>query len=212
VTWLSAVRFANWLHNGQSSGDTETGAYTLLGGTAVPTNASTVARNSGATWVLPSENEWYKAAYYNGPSGVYYDYATQSNSLPNNNQPASDTGNSANFLAPHPPGSSYTTGDSQYPFTSAGAYGNSESFYATFDQSGNVQEWTESRNLPFSQRVTRGGSAGDSAILLPASSRLSDSESSRFPFLGFRVALVPEPGSALLAGTVAIALTRYRRK
>lgn len=33
VTWYDAIRFANWLHNGQGSGDTETGAYTLLGGT-----------------------------------------------------------------------------------------------------------------------------------------------------------------------------------
>ncbi len=32
VSWYDAIRFANWLHNGQGSGDTETGAYTLLGG------------------------------------------------------------------------------------------------------------------------------------------------------------------------------------
>ncbi|MES1212960.1 MAG: SUMF1/EgtB/PvdO family nonheme iron enzyme, partial [Singulisphaera sp.] len=32
VNWLDAVRFANWLNNGQGDGDTETGSYTLLGG------------------------------------------------------------------------------------------------------------------------------------------------------------------------------------
>jgi sulfatase modifying factor 1 len=205
VTWLAAVRFTNWLHNGQGSGDTETGSYPLLGGTATPTNASTVGRNAGGTWVLPSENEWYKAAYYNGSLGVYYDYATQSNVTPNNNQPAADTGNSANY--------GIATGDLLYSFTPVGAYGNSESFYTTFDQTGNVQEWTESRNPPtFSSRVTRGGAASDSAMFLSASSRLYDTESLRFPFLGFRVALVPEPSSALLAGIVAVALTRCRRK
>jgi hypothetical protein len=34
VTFFDALRFANWIHNGEGSGDTETGAYTLLGGTA----------------------------------------------------------------------------------------------------------------------------------------------------------------------------------
>ena len=29
VSWYDSIRFANWLHNGQGNGDTETGAYTL---------------------------------------------------------------------------------------------------------------------------------------------------------------------------------------
>ena len=62
VTWFDTLRFANWLNNGQGNGDTETGSYTLLGGTPTPSNASTISRNPGAQWVLPSENEWYKAA------------------------------------------------------------------------------------------------------------------------------------------------------
>jgi formylglycine-generating enzyme required for sulfatase activity len=64
VSYFDALRFANWLNNGQGAGDTETGAYTLLGGTATPSNGTTVTRNAGATIVLTSENEWYKAAYY----------------------------------------------------------------------------------------------------------------------------------------------------
>ena len=64
VSWYDAIRFANWLHNGQGTGDTETGAYTLLGGTPTPTNGLSITRNAGATWFLTSEDEWYKAAYY----------------------------------------------------------------------------------------------------------------------------------------------------
>ncbi len=64
VSFYDSLRFANWLNNGQGSGDTETGAYTLLGGTAAPSNGMTVTRNAGATIFLTSENEWYKAAYY----------------------------------------------------------------------------------------------------------------------------------------------------
>jgi probable HAF family extracellular repeat protein len=73
VTWYDAVRFANWLHNGQGNSDTENGAYTLLGGTPTPSNANSISRNPGAKWFLPSENEWYKAAYHknDGITGKY---------------------------------------------------------------------------------------------------------------------------------------------
>src|SRR5689334_2442541 len=56
VNWFDAIRFANWMNNGQGSGSTEAGAYTLLGNTAVPSNADTITRNAGATWYLPTEN------------------------------------------------------------------------------------------------------------------------------------------------------------
>jgi formylglycine-generating enzyme required for sulfatase activity len=68
VDSYDALRFASWMNNGQGNGDTETGAYTLLGGTATPSNGLTVTRNPGATIVLPSEDEWYKAAYYDAMS------------------------------------------------------------------------------------------------------------------------------------------------
>jgi len=88
VNWYDAIRFANWLSNGQGSGDTETGSYTLgpLGPRGVPINRD-VVRNAGATWVLPSENEWYKAAYYQpaaqgGDVDNYWLFPTASNSVP----------------------------------------------------------------------------------------------------------------------------------
>ena len=72
VTWGNAVRFANWLANGQPSGSqgpgtTETGSYTLSGWTD-GNDLVTVTRNPGASYVLPTEDEWYKAAYYKGGS------------------------------------------------------------------------------------------------------------------------------------------------
>ena len=62
VSFYDSLRFSNWLNNGQGSASTETGAYTLLGGTATPSNGLTVTRNGGANIFLTSENEWYKAA------------------------------------------------------------------------------------------------------------------------------------------------------
>jgi formylglycine-generating enzyme required for sulfatase activity len=95
VSFYDALRFANWLNNGQGSGDTEAGAYTLLGGTPEPSNGTTVTRNPGATKARPSENEWYKAAYYS-PGGTYFEYPTGTDEQTACVRPASDTGNSAN--------------------------------------------------------------------------------------------------------------------
>ena len=81
VSWFDAARFANWLHNkvdnANITGDsaTEDGSYTLNGAMS-----GVIIANSGARYRIPTENEWYKAAYYNG-SG-YYSYATQNNILP----------------------------------------------------------------------------------------------------------------------------------
>jgi formylglycine-generating enzyme required for sulfatase activity len=82
VSWFDAARYCNWLHNGkpsgsQNTGTTEGGAYTLIG--RVSGNA--VAKNSNASYHMPTENEWYKAAYYKGggTNAGYWKYATQSN-------------------------------------------------------------------------------------------------------------------------------------
>jgi sulfatase modifying factor 1 len=145
VTRFDAMRYANWLHNGQGNGDTETGAYTLLGGTPFPSNGTTVTRNPDARWWLPSESEWYKAAYFNPNSGTYSAFPTRSNSIPNNNWPFNDTGSSANYGL---------STSNLYPLTDAGAYVLSPSYYGTFDQGGNVWEWNE---------ATVSSSAGTSA-------------------------------------------------
>ncbi len=69
------------MHNGQGSGDTETGSY-LLNGATSDAELMAVVREPDASWVIPSEDEWYKAAYYDGGSDVYYDYPTGSDSVP----------------------------------------------------------------------------------------------------------------------------------
>ena len=98
VSWFDAARFANWMQNGQGSGSTETGAYALVGG---QTSGAAPARNPGAQFYIPTENEWYKAAYYspllNSGSGGYYTYATQSHTAPGNT--IGDGANQANYYA-----------------------------------------------------------------------------------------------------------------
>ena len=77
VDFYDALRFANWKHNGQGSGDTEDGAYDMSLG-------ASVARTPGALVFVPTENEWYKAAYYKGggTSAGYWDFPTQSDTAP----------------------------------------------------------------------------------------------------------------------------------
>ncbi len=201
VSWYDSIRFANWLHNGQGSGDTETGAYTLLGGTTTPSNGLSITRNPGAIWFLTSEDEWYKAAYHknDGTTGNYFDYPTASDTAPVDEAPPGGS-NSANF--------NLAVGD----FTNGGAYTASDSPYGTFDQGGNVWEWNEA--LSGSTRGMRGGSFADSAGLLQSSTRVSVNPSVKFENAGFRVATVPEPGTLLLGvlGMIGLLWWRSRRK
>jgi len=103
INWYDAIRFANWINNGQGTGDTETGSYAITGSgpnwtVSVPTAGTRATWAAGSTRyvLLTSEDEWYKAAYYDG-GGIYYDYPTGTDTTPDNNLPSLDTGNSANF-------------------------------------------------------------------------------------------------------------------
>jgi formylglycine-generating enzyme required for sulfatase activity len=202
VSWYDALRFSNWLNNGQGSGDTETGAYTLLGGTAVPSNGASITRNLGAITFLTSENEWYKAAYYS-PGGSYFEYPTGTDTRATCVAPGADTGNSANcYPYANPPGS----------LTDVGAYALSDSPYGTFDQGGNVDEWNEQLIGPYPG--VRGGSWAFSADNLAASNPAYYFSTYEFPWVGFRVAsLVPEPGTGWLVttGLLGLAARRNRR-
>ncbi len=88
VSWGDAARFANWLHNGQPTGaqdltTTEDGAYYLNGATSSP-DLLAVSRKAEWKWAIPTEDEWYKAAYYKGGSinAGYWDYPTSSDTAP----------------------------------------------------------------------------------------------------------------------------------
>jgi formylglycine-generating enzyme required for sulfatase activity len=215
VNWVSfwdAARFANWLHNGQPTGaqgpgTTEDGAYHDVG------NQALFGRNAGARFFIPTENEWYKAAYHNKSAGLaasYFDYPTGNNAEPGNNvNETTNAGNNANFLPFY--GGNYAIG-SPYYRTVAGAFQLSDSPYGTFDQGGNVWEWNESANRNSAQRGMRGGSFDISSGTLHASFLFSDF----YPWfeanlLGFRVASIPEPSTLLLA-TMACARLFLRRR
>ena len=201
VTWGDAARFANWLHNEQPIGaqsltTTEDGSY-FLNGKSSDFELEGVARESDATWVIPTENEWYKAAYHknDGVTGNYFLSPTGQNPNVSNDLIDPDPGNNATFST------SLTDRTIGAPYfrTEVGAHENSGSAYGTFDQGGNVQEFNET--VPESDiRGIRGGSWFQGLGSMLADSRPVDMHSSdQFSDLGFRVAKLPRAGPPIPA-------------
>lgn len=154
ISWYRAARLANYYHYGKlatgrselgTTEGTETqGAYdtqhfpSLDNPDAVQYNLLPETRNIGARYWLPSNNEWYKAVYYD-PSKFgrkYWNYPTRSDNPPNNLPPPGDN-NSANYmretLAVGPP----------FYLTDVDAYPESISYFGISGAGGQVWEWLE---------------------------------------------------------------------
>ena len=208
VNWFAAARYANWMSNGGTAdANTETGAYNLNGAMT-----GVFEKQDGARYWLPSEDEWYKAAYYdptkNGTGG-YWTYATQSDSLPNYDTSGT---NSANYDDERP---------RNFKLTPVGTYVNSSSYYGTYDMTGNLWEWNDGVVLaPTSgqpgqdqpdARIIRGGSWSQGLIAVanytrrdyPDGYQLYDPQTGAPVYLyytdddtGFRLAGLAEFGTA----------------
>jgi len=220
VSWFDAARFANWMNNGATNGaSTETGAYTLNGATS----GVAVTKNAEATWWIPSEIEWNKAAYYKGgTSESYWVYPTQSDTAPGNN--IGSLPNQANYYVGSNPTGVYSVSQSssyepnQNYLTEVGSFSSSASGYGTYDQGGNVAEWADDvfyldvdDGVIIEARGLSGGGWGSQEINLAWPSATEPVVED--PNLGFRLASVPEPSTyALLAMSAAGALWWSRRK
>jgi formylglycine-generating enzyme required for sulfatase activity len=183
VSWFDAARYANWMANGKSTGaqsptTTENGVYNL-GASSIVRNAINPNTGKSPTHWLLNESEWYTSAYLKSDATALWAYPTQSNTAPDAN--GSNPANLANF------GSAF---DGTTP---VGFFDRSPGPFGTFDQAGNVREWTESLDTSSGTplRIIRGGSWAD-----PASSMRADESHVADPTLkddktGFRIGGAP---------------------
>jgi sulfatase modifying factor 1 len=195
VSWFDAVRFANWMTNGQGNADMETGAYSLNGAAS-----GIIFANAEAKFHIPSQDEWYKAAYYNAVNAAYSLY-------PNGRDTISEA--DANY------------GGSVGSSTDVGSYSDDASSYGTLDQSGNVWEWNDATSSDSDTPRLLGG-AYDMCMATggppPSSYRhaINEYEESvgipSYGNVGFRLAsVVPEPTSIVLT-MLASGMMFIRRK
>ena len=199
VSWFDAARVSNWLMNGAtSSSSTETGAYTLVGG---QTTGIAPAVNNGATFYIPTEDQWYKAAYYKGggTNSGYWDYATRSDTAPTavtadttGIGSAGSTGNFANYL------DDANWNDRGGNVTTVGTNGVS-SAYGAFDMNGNITEWNDLTGLVAGERRgLRGGFWGSfSENSLRSSFNQDTPASDENDVYGFRLASPASSPSAV---------------
>jgi formylglycine-generating enzyme required for sulfatase activity len=196
VSFWDAARFTNWLHNGQGNSSTETGAYTLgvTNSSGNPLDGASVTRNANATWFIPTENEWHKAAYHknDGMTGNYFTFPTSSDVAPTvaTANVVGDISNPGVNVANYLRGADWN--DENGNVTTIGSAGTgSASPYGTFDQGGNVLEWNET---PFrGSRDQRGGDwRSSSSGPLAAGTKIfyfgGSGTAQQFDYLGFRVA------------------------
>jgi formylglycine-generating enzyme required for sulfatase activity len=160
VSWASAARFCNWLHNGQGNGSTETGAYAFNG-----ERDRRVPREKNARFFLPTEDEWYKAAYYDaaraGSGAPYWKFGTRSDDSPTVwkslknarwNVESLELPNIANW------GWGRGGGDTLAPVD---LFPNAISGYGCHCMSGNAAEWVEPKgDVAARKGIVRGGGWG----------------------------------------------------
>lgn len=214
VSWNNAARFVNWLNT--STGNVAAYKFTTNGvnddidlwtpGDA-GYDASNPYRNSLAKYVLPSYNEWYKAAYYDPNTRTYWDFPTGSNTAPNEVSGGTDP-NTAVYRNGTAPAPNPETPDTPAETNFAGGL----SPYGVMGLGGNVWELEESsvdlaNSSGSSSRAYRGGGWSNRSDYLLSSVRYSSIPSNFSSDIGFRVAsvspsdIVPEP-STLVIGTL----------
>jgi hypothetical protein len=216
MTWYESAAFANWLNTSKGfqsaynltwSGSTWSMALWTV--TDPGYDANNLYRNSLAKYFLPSENEFYKAAYGKSDGNGYHMYPTADGILPTPVASGIRSGTAVSNGWASKPASVYQAGGL--------------SSYGTMGQGGNVWEWEESalsgsNTDPAAPRGYRGGRWDSTEYAMDSSVRnLGWYYNPEYlnAGLGFRVAsveTVPEPSTYALFGIGAIGMLMVLRR
>ncbi|NOZ40056.1 MAG: formylglycine-generating enzyme family protein [Planctomycetes bacterium] len=206
ITWFEAARFVNWLNEeqgfapaykfneipGARPGSSPTYEFAVWEPSDPGYNANNLFRNRRANYVLPTVDEWYKAAYYDAENGQYFDFATGENSAPQITAGGMDAGTAVYQLLPDAGPANVTLAGGLSPYGVSGL-------------NGNVSEWNETaddaiNDITGERRVLRGGAWASSGASLSATIISGDLPDLAIGNTGFRVVSlgIPEPASISL--------------
>lgn len=172
VSWYEAAKFCNWL----TSSNALHGAYVFKAdGSFKEVDREKALKKYKKMYLLPTENEWFKAAYYRAEGYTLY-----------------ATGNDDPDPTAH---ARYSVTGSPYTAPWAVGTGSSPENNKTFDMNGNVAEWIEGAfdgvlNDPKGKRVVRGGAFNSDVADLRAVTRKDLTPGTEAADLGFRVVMI----------------------
>ncbi len=180
VSWYEAAQFCNYL----TSGDKSKGAYLFSGNNTNPESFTGIDRSLalslyGKIYVIPTFDEWYKAAYFK-PDGSGYSIYSHGVDTPPLMGVDANYGQSSPYEGPWSVGSGTVEQN------------------GTFDMSGNVNEWSETLTASFGRYLC--GDTYYSDVSNIGSFHIAQTNPSKeiSTYTGFRVASVPEPATLLL--------------
>lgn len=175
VSWYEIAQFCNWL----TSGDKFSGAYQFdASGAFLGIDRDAALDLYDAVYAIPSEDEWYKAAYFKPDASGYSLYAHGLDTDP-------VAGVDAVFDDTFPP-----------DFDGVGSCNVEQN--GTYDMMGLVFEWTESAwdgvlDDLSENRVVRGGILDEAVIYLRSTFRFYTAPEYEFDGIGFRVVRLTDP-------------------